>query len=88
MVPYEVASEVEGDRSSALKLEMVIVLECLDDSLRLLADNSEVVDIYADILVVVVDESHPNVGFGLGGFESNVLEMGSKLVVPSDAARL
>lgn len=72
LVAIKVAAKMEGDRFSALKLELVVILQVSRNLQWILGNNAKVVYIGSDVLVVIVDLPHLDVWFCLAWRESHL----------------
>jgi hypothetical protein len=57
---------------STLKLEVVLVHQGVSDGLGVLRTDGKVVYIFCDVLIMIVDTSHPDIWFGLARGEARV----------------
>jgi hypothetical protein len=57
---------------STLKLEIVLVHQDVGDGLGVLRTDGKVVYIRCDVLIMIVDTSHPDIWFGLAREEAHV----------------
>ena len=60
------------NQACTLELELVSIGKSISNHLRILGGNGKIVDIYSEVLVVVLGMSHPNVGLGLGWGKSHI----------------
>ena len=83
--PNKVTTKMKADWTCTLKLELILVLQYISDSLGVLGSCSNVVHVYADVLVYIAILSHPDVRFSLAWVESHVCKTVSKVLMPMEA---
>jgi len=76
---------VEADWACTLKLELILVLGEISDSLGILCSCSNVIHIDSNVLIDVAILLHPNVKFSYAWVEAHVPETVSKVIMPMEA---
>ena len=86
IISKEVASEMEGDRTSALQLELAPVRQAVNDGLGISTCNQKVIHANSNAFAVVPFVSHLDIRFCLGGEETHLAQNIRKARVPSQSA--
>jgi hypothetical protein len=68
---------------STLKLEVVLVHQGVSDGLGVLRTDGKVVYVRCDVLIVIVNTSHPDIWFGLAREEAYVSKTCGEAFMPA-----
>ncbi len=68
---------------STLKLEVVLVHQCVGDGLGVLRTDGKVVYVHCDVLIMIIDTSHPDIWFGLAREEAHVSKTCGEAFMPA-----
>jgi hypothetical protein len=68
---------------STLKLEVVLVHQGVGDGLGVFRTDGKVVYIRCDVLIMIIDTSHPDIWFGLAREEAHVSKTGGEAFMPA-----
>ncbi len=74
---------METDGAGTLKLELIPLLQKISDSLWVLGGSSNIIDIYANVLIDIVIGLHPDVRFCLTGLKPHISEAISETFMPT-----
>jgi hypothetical protein len=68
---------------STLKLEVVLVDQGVSDGLGVLRTDGKVVYVRCDVLIMIVDTTHPDIWFGLAREEAHVSKTCGEEIMPA-----
>jgi hypothetical protein len=68
---------------STLKLEVVLVHQGVGDGLGVLRTDGKVIYVRCDVLIMIVDTSHPDIWFGLAREEAHVSKTCGETFMPA-----
>jgi len=74
---------METDGAGTLKLELIPLLQKISDSLWVLGGSSNIIDIYANVLIDIVIGLHPDVRFCHTGLKPHISEAISETFMPT-----
>jgi hypothetical protein len=68
---------------STLKLEVVLVHQGVGDGLGVLRADGKVIYVHCDVLIMIVNTSHPDIWFGLAREEAHVSKTCREAFMPA-----
>jgi hypothetical protein len=71
------------NQPSTFQFEHILFSKHICNCLGVLAQNAEVVYVNSNVLIKVINSTHPNVWFSLTGFKTHLPEMLGKLLMPT-----
>ena len=86
-VTKEVASQMELDGTSTLEFELVIIRQHSNNISWVLGRNRKIVDVDGDVLVAIIDSTHPDAWVSKKRKVSHVSQAQQELLRPSQSTR-